>query len=178
MECSDPDIILKSIGVDPTSVIKVGMSQESTANYWQQFDLISKYDIEFSYRKTSDVFTPYFKFPKFNLLKPVPKWNERHSAVVFVANNCNTNSYRELLVTLLQEYVQVDSVSECLHNKDWPQDIPKSDKIGLLEHYKVYIAAENSIEKDYVTEKVYDGLVAGAVPIHLMLRNIFHQTLR
>ena len=173
VKCSDPDIILKSRGVDPSSVIKVGMSQESSANYWQQFDLISKYDIEFSYRKTSDVFTPYFKFPKFNLLKTVPKWNERYSAVVFVAINCrSSNSNREKFVKLLQKYVQVDSVSKCLHNKDWPQDIPRSDKIGLLERYKVYIAAENSIEKDYVTEKVYDGLVAGAVPIYLGAPNV------
>ena len=169
---SDPDVILKKRGVDPSGVIKVGMSMESTANCRDQFDVISKYDIEFSYRKTSDVFIPYFEFPRFNLLRPVPKWHERHSAVVFVANNCNTRSHRAEFVTLLQKYVQVDSVSGCLHNKDWPQDIPKSDKIGLLERYKVYIAAENSIDNDYVSEKVYRGLVAGAVPIYLGAPNV------
>ena len=172
LKTSDPDVILKNRGVDPTSVIKVGMSMESTVYYRQQFNLISKYDIELSYRKTSDVLAIYFEFAAYNLLKTVPKWGERHSAVVFVANNCNTNSNREKFVKLLQKYVQVDSVSGCLHNKDWPQDIPKSDKIGLLERYKVYIAAENSIQEDYITEKVYDGLVAGAVPIYLGAPNV------
>ena len=174
LKTSDPDVNLKNRGVDPTSVIKVGMSMESTVYYRQQFDRISKYDIELSYRKTSDVFAIYYGFPtQHYLLKPVPKWGERHSAVVFVANNCqSSNSNREKFVKLLQRYVQVDSVSGCLHNKDWPQDIPKSNKIGLLERYKVYIAAENSIQEDYVTEKVYDGLVAGAVPLYLGAPNV------
>ena len=92
LKTSDPDVILKNRGVDPTSVIKVGMSKESTVYYRQQFDLISKYDIELSYRKTNDVFAIYFEFAAFNLLKTVPKWGEQHSAVVFVANNRNTNS--------------------------------------------------------------------------------------
>ena len=170
---SDPDVILKRRGVDPSSVIKVGKSTESTANNPTQFDLISKYDIEFSYRKTSDVFTPYFELPTYNLLKTAPKWGERYSAVVFVANNCySLNNHRKKFVKLLQKYVQVDSVSGCLHNKDWPRGISRYDKIGLLERYKVYIAAENSIDKDYVSEKVYEGLVAGAVPIYLGAPNV------
>ena len=170
---SDPDVILKRREVDPSSVIKVGKSTESTANNPTQFDLISKYDIEFSYRITSDVFTPYFELPTYNLLKTVPKWGERYSAVVFVANNCySLNNHREKFVKLLQKYVQVDSVSGCLHNKDWPRGISRYDKIGLLERYKVYIAAENSIDKDYVSEKVYEGLVASAVPIYLGAPNV------
>ena len=99
--------------------------------------------------------------------------NDTPHAVVFVANNqCNTRSHREKFVTLLKKYVQVDSVSGCLHNKNWPQDIPRSDTIRLLERSKVYMVAENSIDNDYVSEKVYDGLVAGAVPIYLGAPNV------
>ena len=168
---SDPDVILRRIGVDPSSVLKVGMSMESTVNYRNQFDLISKYDIEFSYRMKSDAWRPYFKFLRFDLLKPVPSWHQRHSAVVFVASKCK-NKLREKFVEKIQNYVQVDSVSGCLHNTKWPNDIPRSDKIGLLERYKVYFAAENSIENDYITEKVYDGLVSGAVPIYWGAPNV------
>lgn len=32
---------------------------------------------------------------------------------------------------------------------------------------------ENTIAKDYVTEKLYDGLVAGCVPIYLGAPNIY-----
>ena len=172
-QSSDPDVILKSIGVDPSSVFKVGMTMESTVNCRDQLNLISKYDIEFSYRETSDVWKPNFEFLRFDLLKPVPNWHQRHSAVVFVASNCNSfKGKREQFVKKLQNYVQVNSVAGCLHNTKWPNDIPRSDKIGLLERYKVYLAAENSIENDYITEKVYDGLVSGAVPIYLGAPNV------
>lgn len=38
--------------------------------------------------------------------------------------------------------------------------------------YKYCIAIENSIAKDYVTEKVYDALAAGCLPIYLGAPNI------
>ena len=41
-----------------------------------------------------------------------------------------------------------------------------------LCRYKYCIAIENSIAQDYVTEKVYDALAAGCVPIYLGAPNI------
>lgn len=37
-------------------------------------------------------------------------------------------------------------------------------KTELLSHYKFTFTFENSQEEDYVTEKVFDALVAGSVP--------------
>jgi hypothetical protein len=42
----------------------------------------------------------------------------------------------------------------------------------LLHHYKFYLAAENSREPDYVTEKLWQGLRAGAVPVYLGAPNV------
>lgn len=40
-------------------------------------------------------------------------------------------------------------------------------KQDVLSQYMFYLAFENTIEEGYVTEKVYDGLIAGTVPVYL-----------
>lgn len=171
-----PNNLLRKHGLNVSKVLKVGLTMESVHSYPRQFDYISDYDIEVSYRMTSDVPNPYFTFArgKQNLLEdPHSGWKEREKAVVFIARNCKSTDHREELLKALQKYVRVDSVSNCLHNKDWPTDIvPRTDKRGLLRHYMALLAAENSVEDDYVTEKVYAGLITGAIPIYYGARNI------
>ena len=36
----------------------------------------------------------------------------------------------------------------------------------MLSHYKFYLAFENLAVPDYVSEKVYEGLFAGSVPVY------------
>ncbi len=175
-----PDIVLKKYGIDPSKVLKVGLSTESIRNYPHQFDHLSDYDIDMSYRLHSDVPYPYITFAqgKRNLLAETNStWKSREKAVLFVAKNCGSTSKREQLVEMLQKFVRVDSVSSCLNNKKWPSDIPitgnrATDKRTLSKRYVAILAAENSIEDDYVSEKVYDGLIAGAVPIYYGAPNI------
>ncbi len=174
-----PDNLLKMYGIDPSKVLKVGFSAESIRNYPHQFDHLSDYDISMSYRLNSDVPYTYINFaqgtPKdlLNLLAETNStWKSREKAVLFAARNCDSKNQREQLVKMLQKFVRVDSVSGCLNNKKWPSDIPRTDKRTLSKRYMAILAAENSIEDDYVTEKVYDGLVAGAVPIYYGAPNI------
>ena len=42
-----------------------------------------------------------------------------------------------------------------------------SPKLPLFARYKFALALENSLAHDYVTEKFYQPLLAGAVPIYL-----------
>ncbi len=176
-----PDNLLKKYGIDPSKVLKVGFSAESIRNYPHQFDHLSDYDIGASYRLHSDVPFPYIEFaqgrPNSLLAETNSPWKSREKAVLFVASNCDSTNQREQLVKMLQKFVRVDSVSSCLNNKKWPSDIPRtdkrrSDKRTLSKRYMAILAAENSIEDDYVTEKVYDGLIAGAVPIYYGAPNI------
>ena len=170
-----PSTILKKYKIDESKVLKVGMSMESTEAHPHQFDYLTEYDIEVTYRMSSHVPNPYFTFArgKQNLLEEIDStWESREKAVLFVARNCETKSRREQLVKMLQKHVRIDSVSDCLHNKDWPADIPQEDKRALLRRYVALLAAENSIEADYVTEKVYAGLVTGAVPVYYGAPNV------
>jgi glycoprotein 3-alpha-L-fucosyltransferase len=46
------------------------------------------------------------------------------------------------------------------------------DKVSLISRYKFYLAFENSIEPDYVTEKFFQPLAVGTVPISIGAPNI------
>ncbi len=170
---ADPEYIMKQMGVRSQKLYSVAYSMEPSAYYPTQFDYVSNFDFEMSFRLSSDVPTIYFGY-WMNLLKPVTDtpWEKREPAILFLASHCSSISGREKLVEMLQEHVRVDSLSQCMHNKDWPSDIDRSDKLAILRRYRVYLAAENSIEQDYVSEKVYDGLIAGAVPVYLGAPNI------
>ncbi len=169
----DPYRVMKEMGTRSQKLYSVAFTMEPSGYYPAQFDYISSYDFEMSYRLASDVPSVYFGF-WMDLLRPLTDfpWESREPAVLFLASHCSSISRREKLVEMLQEHIRVDSLSTCMHNRDWPLDIERSDKQAILRRYRVYLAAENSAELDYVSEKVYDGLIAGAVPIYLGAPNI------
>ena len=45
-------------------------------------------------------------------------------------------------------------------------------KLALIGQYWFTLAFENAIEPDYVTEKLYDALTAGSVPVYLGAPNV------
>ena len=66
----------------------------------------------------------------------------------------------------LSKVYAVHSYGKCLHNKDEPP-LQKGENRGdakrrLLGEYKFALAVENAVVKDYVSEKVFDALLAGA----------------
>ena len=173
MFSGEPQEIMQLMGAGSRKMYAVGLSMEPSGAYPSQFDSVSSFDIEMSFRLTSDVPMVYFGFWR-DILQPIVEhpWEQREPAVLFMASHCSSVSGREKLVGMLQEHVRVDSISKCLNNREWPSDIPRSDKLSVLSRYMVYLAAENSVEQDYVSEKVYDGLIAGAVPIYLGAPNV------
>jgi Glycosyltransferase family 10 (fucosyltransferase) C-term len=65
----------------------------------------------------------------------------------------------------------VDGLGRCLHTAHIPENVSLGNshnselnlilKREAISNYQFYLAFENSIETGYVTEKVFDGLVAG-----------------
>ena len=95
-----------------------------------------------------------------------PLCTGRLRAAAFVASNCNKRRI-ELVETLIQEGLTVHSLGACRVNGSVHRHIGRrSNKVHALANYTHYLAFENSDSVDYVSEKVYDGLRAGAVPIY------------
>ncbi|CAI7868138.1 unnamed protein product, partial [Closterium sp. NIES-54] len=60
----------------------------------------------------------------------------------------------------LQKFFPVHSYGRCLNNRPF-----EHDKLAVIQRYKFSLAFENSCEPDYITEKFWQSLVAGSVPV-------------
>ena len=95
--------------------------------------------------------------------------NGKKKMAVWFVSNCDTQSKREVYTALLQNYTQVHIYGRC-----GPRECPRSDdgrchndKTIVTKDYKFYLAFENSLCTDYITEKLWNALRTYVVPIVL-----------
>lgn len=120
-------------------------------------------------RLDSDVPVGYFSWAEYGLMDPVTPRIEGGANAVAVISNCGGNSFRMKAIERLEKAgITIDKFGSCFGKRF------AGSKQDLLRKYKFYLAFENSIEKDYVTEKYFQALVAGAVPVVIGAPNIEH----
>ena len=88
--------------------------------------------------------------------------------VVWMASHCGTFSKREEYVAELAKYIQVDVFGGCgnFSCRRLAQSISDPEcYVQLASKYKFYLSFENSICKDYVTEKFFSVLQHDLLPI-------------
>lgn len=155
------------------------MSMESTSNYKAMITKKNYFDYTIDYRLDSDVPIPY-TYDFFNFSKPALPIKEkgkngRGLAAVFISNCGATNKRLEFLNELM-EHTKIDSFGMCSHNKDpYEEDADQSSwntKMNTIRKYKFTLAFENSNDRDYVTEKFFQPLEAGSVPVFYGTSNI------
>ncbi|KAN0018450.1 hypothetical protein ACTFIU_011066 [Dictyostelium citrinum] len=138
--------------------------------------------------KSSHIYTPYGPIPfkgsdhysylfKFGKLKEIPQ--KRDNNIMWMAGNCrNQRIGRTKLVKQMMRFTSIDSFGKCLHNKDLKVNygynvlLRSLQKLKVLRKYNFAIAIENSRCEDYVTEKLWEPLSVGTIPIYLGATNI------
>ncbi|ORX50251.1 hypothetical protein BCR32DRAFT_250148 [Anaeromyces robustus] len=155
------------------------MSMESTSNYDVMITKKKYFDYAIDYRLDADVPIPY-TYDFFNFSKPALPLKEkgkdgRGIAAVFISNCSARNSRLEFLKELMK-YAKIDSYGMCLNNKDIYEedqgDSAWNSKMNTIRKYKFTLAFENSDDRDYVTEKFFQPLEAGSVPVFYGTANI------
>ncbi|TYH90394.1 hypothetical protein ES332_A13G045700v1 [Gossypium tomentosum] len=170
-------------GFDPSKKpdAAFGLSQEpgvatvlrsmESASYYSENNIAQArrrgYDIVMTTSLSSDVPVGYFSWAEYDIMAPVMPKTEPALAAAFISN-CGAHNFRlEALVGLEKANIKIDSYGGCHRNRNG-----KVDKVEALKRYKFSLAFENSNEEDYVTEKFFQSLIAGTIPVVVGAPNI------
>jgi len=147
-------------------------SMESEMNYRWQYapEIMNLFDIEVTYRLNSHIPTPYLYANHAKRLKRRPD-SKKELVNAFISSHFNQSSRMECLSELMS-CIDVHSYGKLLNNRSLKKDKGEMTKLRIQSRYKFSLAFENAIAKDYVTEKFFDPLVAGSIPVYLGAPNI------
>ncbi|KAH6944075.1 hypothetical protein HPB50_001679 [Hyalomma asiaticum] len=136
----------------------------------QMFRIRDVFNWTYTYRLDSDVPHPYFSVRPCGRHSTAPQpegkrtlsTHNRSKLVAWVVSNCRTSSRREDYVAELRKHVTVDTFGSCGNLK-----CPRREECfaRLAERYYFYLSLENAVCPDYVTEKLYNALHYGMVPV-------------
>ena len=95
-------------------------------------------------------------------------WKKKSKSIAWVVSNCETASKREQFASELGKFIDIDIFGACGTKKCSCKERASSDNNGLEichdcyryieENYFFYLAFENSLCNQYVTEKLYQPL--------------------
>ncbi|XP_063802164.1 3-galactosyl-N-acetylglucosaminide 4-alpha-L-fucosyltransferase FUT3-like [Pseudophryne corroboree] len=118
-------------------------------------------NLTMSYRSDSDIFSPYGWLQKkdFSHNFTIPK---KSKLVAWVISNWNPQSKRVQFYKTLKKHINIDVYGR----QHLPLDVESRNTV--ISQYKFYLAFENSLHKDYISEKLWrNALLSGTVPIVL-----------
>jgi alpha-1,3-fucosyltransferase len=150
----------------------VGYSILKQFGYWNQFPT-NMFNLSATYRSDSDFSQFYYRF--FNL-----KWEKNEEFDVnrnFIQNktkmafqvvsHCKTLGKRDIYIRELQKHIDIDVFGKC--GKPCPLEddfrMNMDCKTRLITEYKFYLAFENTICKDYITEKFFSLVHYDIIPV-------------
>lgn len=147
-------------------------SMECEAHYQWQYeqDITDLFEVRATYRMNADILVPYFDISYLERLRrdPTPKREFMNAFISSTFDQSNRIKY----LTELMSFLNVHSFGKILNNKSLNGDEGSATKDTVIASYKFTIAFENAVADDYVTEKFFDPLVAGSVPVYLGAPNI------
>lgn len=153
----------------------VAWSLESEENYplLRNREFMSLFDYTMTYRQHADIVQAYYRYdyPERLLQTAGVPFREKKDVCMMISSPCNRSRRHEYLCELMR-HIPIDSYGKLFHNCTLEQDRGRESKLELYRQYKFVIAFENSCGTDYVTEKFYDPMLSGAVPVYFGASNI------
>jgi len=158
----------------PDNQIWVGWYMEAEKNYTslKEPEVRDLFEIWMSYREDADLIYPFYKqdylniFSRKILMKP-----QLNKTLMIFSNTLYEKSQLEYLEKI-KKCIEFDSFYDDLDPIYQMQSNRNMGKMNRCQNYKFVIAFEDVSDTDYVTDKFYDLLLAGTVPIYLGAPNI------
>lgn len=176
----------RALPTKPDTAIFGAVFREALPLYTQRNLKWERYDARISYRRDDfatysymDDVTQFLKKARQSYAIPKPPHTKgkdlkegQISHTAHVSLRCgNTRNpkdgryVRMQIIDALLEHTHVDSYGVCQNNRPWPEGYRK-DKHHVMVQHKFCVAVENNLDRDYTTEKLFDCLRAGAVPLY------------
>ena len=138
----------------------VWMNIESPTNSGRNPALKSLFNLTVNYRQDADIPVRYativqaegnnFKMPR------------KKKLVCWIVSNWNLQYKRVAYYNRLKQHVDIH-----VYGRAFGKPVSSQDFNALIASCKFYLSFENSIHKDYITEKLYNPMSVGTVPIVL-----------
>lgn len=161
----------------PKGQFWIAWSMESAVNYpaLQDRAFLRRIDAVMSYRRNADIWTPYCP-PEAEWLRlrdePLPEKTESAPLVMFQSARANESKRFEFALSMMSR-IRTDSFGRVLNNRKLTElDGGRATKLKTISRYKFCLCLENALDTDYVTEKFYDPLLVGTVPVYRGAPNI------
>ena len=129
-------------------------------------------DTTMTYMRNSDIPIPYGKYVLLTSnadlrtrSKPSNFAKDRKNRVLWFVSHCQAKSLRDEYVKELKKYIPVDVYGRCGDLKCRTETNPHC--FDTLKSYKFYLAFENMICEDYITEKLWRTLNKAILPVVL-----------
>jgi hypothetical protein len=156
----------------PDGQVWVAWSYESEANYpWMLSDGLKEvFDLWMTYHLDADIVLPYYDYT-FREKLLTPPCGKDGDVCMFVSSPVN-HSHRLEYLSELTRFLPIDSYGRWRRNSFLKEDTGYASKLETIKRYRFTIAFENATSPDYVTEKFFEPLVMGSVPIYLGAPNV------
>ncbi|KAE8708262.1 putative fucosyltransferase-like protein [Hibiscus syriacus] len=160
-----------AFGLSQQSGVATVLRSMESASYYSENNIAQArrrgFDIVMTTSLSSDIPVGYFSWAEYDIMAPVLPKTEKAHAAAFISN-CGARNFRlQALVGLEKANIKIDSYGSCHRNHNGIVE-----KVEALKRYQFSLAFENSNEEDYVTEKFFQSLVAGTIPVVVGAPNI------
>lgn len=152
----------------------VAVSMESDVNYpmLRDCELMSQFDYTMTYRRDSDFPLLYLWDGIGEALRRPAEPKDGDATAAYFASSAYNASGRTEYASELMRHTKVASYGMALSNRHLDRDDGWNTKMSVIAHYPFTLAFENSVSEDYVTEKFFQPLIAGSVPVYLGAPNV------
>ncbi|KAL7858836.1 hypothetical protein AOLI_G00189380 [Acnodon oligacanthus] len=139
----------------------VWMNMESPDNA-ARLVALDLFNLTSNYRRDSDVWVPYGQIVEASEEDKVFQMPEKNKLVCWIVSNWNNNFKRVKYFNELRQYIKIEAYGRYFRKYVSDENYP-----GIMSSCKFYLSFENSIHKDYITEKLFNPMKLGTVPVVL-----------
>ena len=130
---------------------------------------LNHFNYSMTYSRSADIFYPYGECQQLTEKPAGNVMTERIDEIIrnktklaaWVVSNCDAGSFRDAYIKALQQHIPIDVFGKCgTHQCSDEKNCSESINV-----YKFYLAFENSLCGEYMTEKLWRSFQWGLVPI-------------